>query len=282
MSNSSSQQTAINSLRQALDSADAVLVGAGAGLSTAAGYTYSGERFQQYFADFAERYGIQDMYSGGFYPFETLEEYWAWWSRHIFYNRYVAPPKPTYERLLHLLDGKDYFVLTTNADHCFQRTGFDNNRLFYTQGDYGLWQCSLPCHQATYDNEAIVRRMVSEQRNMRVPSELVPYCPKCGRPMTMNLRIDATFVEDEGWHSAAERYHEFLERTADSKILLLELGVGMNTPGIIKFPFWQMTALNPKATYACLNYGEAGAPANIINRSICLSADIDEILQLLS
>lgn len=268
---------AIERLAKAWREADCVLVGAGSGLSTSAGYTYSGERFDRLFSDFKERYGIADMYSGGFYPFDTLEEYWAWWSRAIYYNRYVPAPKPVHHMLLNMLrsTGKDeYFVLTTNVDHCFQKAGFDKSRLFYTQGDYGLWQCSLPCAQITYDNEQAVREMVAEQSNMRVPSDLVPHCPRCGRPMMPNLRCDASFVEDDGWHAAARRYGDFLAKHGNSRILLLELGVGGNTPAIIKYPFWRLTGENPNATYACLNLGEAAAPAQIHDRSICVNADI--------
>lgn len=269
----------IERLEAALDRADSVLIGAGAGLSASAGLTYSGERFAKYFADFAAKYGIKDMYSGGFYPFETLEEYWAWWSRHIMVNRYMSAPKPAYGHLLKLVEDKDYFVLTTNVDHQSQLAGFDKERLFYTQGDYGLWQCSLPCHQETYDNEETVRRMFVEQRDMRVPSELIPRCPRCGRTMTMNLRADSTFVEDEGWYAAARRYEEFVRGHKDGRILLLELGVGYNTPGIIKYPFWQMTADNPQAVYACVNFGQAVCPDEISERSICIDGDIGDILQ---
>lgn len=282
---------AIERLAQAWREADCVLIGAGSGLSTSAGYTYSGERFNRLLSDFKERYGITDMYSGGFHPFDTLEEYWAWWSRAIYCNRYVPAPKPVHRLLLGMLDGsvrarggetagsaKDYFVLTTNVDHCFQRAGFDKARLFYTQGDYGLWQCSLPCAQVTYDNEQAVRAMVEEQSDMRVPSELVPHCPRCGRPMMPNLRVDGSFVEDDGWHAAAKRYHDFLVRHENSRILLLELGVGGNTPGIIKYPFWQLANANPQATYACLNLGEAAAPPQIHSRSICINADIGQTL----
>lgn len=268
-------------LNKLVDSADAVLIGAGAGLSASAGLTYSGERFEQHFSDFQKKYGIQDMYSGGFYPFETLEEYWAWWSRHIMVNRYERAPKPVYDDLLKLVEGKDYFVLTTNVDHQFQLAGFDKNRLFYTQGDYGLWQCSLPCHQGTYDNEAVVRQMWTQQRNMRVPSELIPRCPRCGRPMTMNLRADGTFVQDEGWHAAARRYDDFVQSHKDCAVLYLELGVGMNTPGIVKFSFWRMTAENPKSSYVCMNKGEAYAPEEIMERSICINADIGKVLEQL-
>jgi len=229
-------------LREEIESADAVVIGAGAGLSTSAGFTYSGTRFHDNFADFEEAYGFHDMYSGGFYPYKTQEEFWAYWSRYIFVNRYQDAPKPVYEKLLELVKDKDYFVLTTNVDHCFQKAGFDKKRLFYTQGDYGLFQCSEPCHNKIYDNEEVIQRMVAEQKNMRIPSELVPKCPVCGKPMTMNLRADDKFVEDDGWHRAAERYHEFIRRHKNMHVLYLELGVGQNTPVIIKYPFWQMTA----------------------------------------
>lgn len=266
-------------LRSALQGADAVVVGAGAGLSTSAGFVYNGERFQQYFCDFASKYGFSDMYSGGFYPYATLEEYWAYWSRYIWINRYQSAPKPVYENLLQLVQDKDYFVLTTNVDHQFQKAGFDKHRLFYTQGDYGLFQCNQPCCQKTYDNEETVRQMVEQQRNMRVPSELVPRCPVCGRPMTMNLRSDNTFVENEGWHRAAERYSEFLRRHKGLKTLFLDLGTGMNTPTIVKFSFWRMANEWPDAAYACINLGEAYAPKEIEAKSICINADIGSVLK---
>ena len=217
-------------LKAALQDCDAVVIGAGSGLSTAAGFTYTGERFEQHFSDFARKYGIQDMYSGGFYPFPTQEELWAYWSRYIYINRYQDAPKPVYNDLLKLVQGKDYFVITTNVDHCFQKAGFDKKRLFYTQGDYGLFQCSEPCCQETFDNEAMIREMVKRQENMKIQTELIPTCPHCGKPLTMNLRSDNKFVEDEGWHRAAERYENFLRTREGQKILFLELGVGYNTP----------------------------------------------------
>lgn len=265
-------------LLEAIKESDAIVVGAGAGLSTAAGLTYGGERFQRYFADFIEARRFTDMYSAGFYPFETSEERWAYWSRHIWYNRYVDAPKDTYDKLLRLLEGKEYFVLTTNVDHRFQLAGFPKERLFYTQGDYGLWQCSVPCHAGTYDNYETVKRMMEEQRDMRAPSELVPRCPRCGAEMSMNLRADNTFVEDVGWHDAARRYRNFAEACCQGKVLYLELGVGMNTPVIIKYPFWQSTLANHQATYACVNYGEAHAPVQIRDRSIVINDDIDAVL----
>ncbi|MCD8090366.1 MAG: Sir2 silent information regulator family NAD-dependent deacetylase [Clostridiales bacterium] len=269
-------------LKNEIETADAVIIGAGAGLSASAGLSYNGERFEKHFSDFHRKYGIADMYSGGFYPFNTLEEYWAWWSRHIYINRYEPKAGKPYSDLLELVRDKDYFVLTTNVDHLFQKAGFDKKRLFYTQGDYGLWQCSKPCHNKTYDNEEAVRQMVNEQKNMKIPSELVPHCPVCGAPMTMNLRCDNTFVEDEGWYKAAEHYSDFLRRHKNLRILFLELGVGRNTPVIIKYPFLQMTAENKKAVYACINKGEAFCPAEIKDRSICLDSDISEVLYKLN
>ena len=271
----------VQRLREALDKADAVLVGAGAGLSTSAGFTYSGDRFRRYFADFEKKYGFHDMYSGAFCRYDTPEEHWAYWSRFITVNRYMDAPKPVYQQVFELVREKDYFVITTNVDHCFQKAGVDKKRLFYTQGDYGLFQCSKPCCQETFDNESIIRQMMERQRDMRIPSDLLPVCPHCGRPMTMNLRSDDKFVEDEGWHRAAERYENFLRTRRNRRILFLELGVGYNTPGIIKYPFWRMTAENPQATYACVNYGEASCPEEIADRSIVVNADIGEIVSTL-
>ena len=271
----------IEKLHKALCEADAVVVGAGAGLSTSAGFIYSGERFEQHFADFIGKYGFTDMYSAGFYPFPTEEEHWAYWSRHIYYNRYVPAPKPVYDNLLKLLKDKDYFVITTNVDHQFQKAGFDKQRLFYTQGDYGLFQCAKPCHQKTYDNEEMVKRMIAEQMDMRIPSELIPRCPVCGGPMKVNLRADETFVEDEGWHTASERYTEFIRRHKDGKVLFLDLGSGGNTPVIFKIPFIRWTMQNPNAAYATVNLGEAFTVDQIADRSIVINGDIGEVLETL-
>lgn len=268
----------IERLRSALQAADTVVIGAGAGLSTAAGFTYSGERFHENFADFEEKYGFHDMYSGGFYPFETPEEFWAYWSRYITINRYFEPPKPVYRDLLSLVKDKDYFVITTNVDHCFQKSGFDKKRLFYTQGDYGLFQCSEPCRNETFDNEEIVKQMYERQRDMKIPSELLPKCPHCGKLLMMNLRADDKFVENEGWHKAAERYTDFIRSRKNSRVLYLELGVGYNTPAIIKYPFWQLTAANPNATYACVNLGEASCPKEIAEQSVLIDGDIAKVI----
>ena len=272
----------IAQLRKALDDADAVLIGAGAGLSAAAGLIMTGPRFTENFADFIAKYGFTDLYNAGFHQFDSLEEKWAFWSRHFMLDRYGDIPNATYDVLKNLVADKDYFIITTNVDHCFQRTGFDKTRLFYTQGDFGLFQCSVPCCKKTYDNEAIVRRMAAEQKNMRIPSALVPRCPVCGAPMTQNMRFDDTFVEDEGWRRAMNRYQEFIRQHRDTNLLLLELGVGGNTPGIIKFPFWQLTAQDPAFIYACVTLNDAVCPPSIADQSICINADINDVLQALA
>lgn len=271
----------IQKIRAVLSSAEAVVVGAGAGLSTAAGLSFEGARFEDYFADFRERYGIKDIYSGGFYSFDTLEEFWAWWSRSILLNRYDAQTNEAYDLLRALLAEKDYFVLTTNVDHQFQLHGFDKTRLFYTQGDFGLLQCSHACHAETYDNEAMVRDMVARQEGMRVPSELIPYCPRCGAPMTTNLRCDASFVEDSGWHRARARYEDFLARYNEGAVVYLELGVGYNTPAIIKYPFWRRVVQNPDATYIAMNMKPFAVPDTVEEQSLFAWGDLYENLRLL-
>lgn len=272
----------IKQIKTIINTADAIIIGAGAGLSTSAGFTYSGERFHKYFSDFEEKYGFHDMYSGGFYPYNSLEEYWAYWSRYVYVNRYMDAPKQTYKMLFELVKDMDYFVLTTNVDHCFQKAGFDKKRLFYTQGDYGLFQCSEPCCQETHDNQNTILDMMKQQKDMSIPSELIPLCPHCHKPMTMNLRSDNTFVEDEGWHKAAERYSLFLQRHKNLNVVYLELGVGYNTPAIIKYPFWQYASNDQNATYICINKGQTYAPNEIMHRAICVDEDIDLITQYLS
>ena len=273
---------ALERLASWLDRAEAVVVGAGAGLSTSAGYEYGGERFRRLFPDFAAARGFSDMYSAGFFPFPTSEEKWAYWSRMILCNRYEPIPRPSvFADRLALLRGRDHFVVTTNVDHCFQRSGFDKARLFYTQGDYGLWQCSEPCHARTYDNEREVRGMVARQSGMRIPAELVPRCPVCGREMATNLRADDTFVEDDGWRAAAARYADFLRRTEKARTLFLDLGSGWNTPGIFKVPFWKMTLRRPAARYACLNLEPNQIPAELGDLAVHVASDIGAALAAL-
>lgn len=278
MTSAESYPAQIARLKTEIETADGIVIGAGAGMSVSAGLTYNGERFEKYFSDFHDKYGFSDMYAGGFYPYDTWEEYWAWWSRHILINRYEVSAGKPYSNLLRLVKDKEYFVLTTNVDHQFQLAGFDKTRLFYTQGDYGLWQCSEACHDKTYDNKEMVYRMASEQKDMKIPAELIPKCPVCGRPMTMNLRCDDTFVQDEGWYAASARYDDFIRRCEERHLLFMELGVGGNTPGIIKYPFWKMTAKNPEAVFACVNYGEAVCPKEIACRSVCINGDIGKVI----
>lgn len=272
------------------------MIGAGAGLSTAAGFVYSGERFEKTFADFERKYGFSDMYSGSFYPYAAPEESWAFWSRNIWINRYMDAPKPVYHNLLKLVESKDYYVLTTNVDHCFQKAGFDKKRLFYTQGDFGLFQCSKPCCKKTWDNEDSIRKMVLSQgytighnnelilpegteARMSIPTGLLPVCPNCGRPLTTNLRVDDKFVEDEGWQAANVEYEVWLTQHQDRKAVFLEIGVGYNTPGIIKYSFWQQVYQNRNATYACLNMEEQPVPEEIRERSLIISGDSSQIIR---
>ena len=285
-------------LKDEIENADAIVIGAGAGLSTSAGFTYSGERFEKWFSDFEEKYGFHDMYSGGFYPYKTKEEFWAYWARYIYINRYLDAPKDTYKKLLNLVRDKDYFVITTNVDHCFQKAGFDKKRLFYTQGDYGLFQSLNPDILENFDNEEWVIKAMESQGfvkdengfftvpsdggiRMEIDSDLIPKCPVDNSDVTMNLRSDDSFLEDDGWHRASAAYSDFLRRHENTHVLYLELGVGANTPVIIKYPFWQMTMANENAAYACINYKEAYCPCEIEDRAICINSDIDELLDKL-
>lgn len=297
-----SQEEQVARLSRALQEADAIVIGGGAGLSTSAGFAYSGPRFEKYFPDFIKAFGIRDMYSGGFYPYPSKEVFWGFWARSIYINRYVDPPKPVYDRLFDLVRGRDYFAVTTNVDHCFQKAGFDKKRLFYTQGDYGLFQSSDPkpgLSDKTYDNEGWVMAAMEAQGfvrdadgvfqvpadpaalSMAVPADMVPKCPDDGCDMTTNLRVDGSFVEDEGWHRASAAYSDFLRRHEGLPTVFLELGVGGNTPVIIKYPFWQMTGDNPNALYACVNYSEAFCPREIEGRSVCIDGDIGDLLDKL-
>ena len=292
-----SREEAVSRLKEEINTADAIVIGAGAGLSTAAGFIYSGERFRRYFSDFEERFGIHDMYSGGFYPYPDAETRWAFWARNIYVNRYMNPPKPVYDYLYTLLKDKDYFVITTNVDHCFQKAGFDKKRLFYTQGDYGLFQSTDPSNQVTFDNEEWVMQAMEAQGfeknedgiyvmpsggvSMKIPADLIPKHPYDSSEVTLNLRADDSFVENEGWHASSAAYSDFLRRHEGMHVLFLEIGVGANTPVIIKYPFWQMTAENHEAVYACLNYDEAVCPLQIEDRSLCINGDSGEVISRL-
>ena len=293
-----SREEAIARLKTEIRTADAVVIGAGAGLSTSAGFTYSGERFEKWFPDFIRTYGIRDMYSGGFYPYPSKEIFWAYWARYIYINRYMDPPRPVYEDLLSLVKDKDYFVITTNVDHCFQKTGFDKERLFYTQGDYGLFQSTDPKNRTVFENEEWVMQAMKAQGfilntggffempkegtvSMEIPTALIPKHPLDGSEVIMNLRSDDSFVENEGWHRASAAYSDFLRRYEGLHVLFLEIGVGMNTPVIIKYPFWQMTNDDPRAFYASLNYDEACCPVQIERRSVCIDGDSGEVIERL-
>lgn len=266
-------ETAVKRIKEA----KTVLIGAGAGASAAAGLTYSGKRFTDNFGEFIEKYGgryMTDMYTSGFYPFPTQEAKWGYWSKHSIINRFLPPALPLYQQLYELVKEKDYFVLTTNVDHQFQKAGFDRKRIFATQGDYGMIQCEKGCHPKTYDAEKMFRQMERERKDCLVPSYLVPKCPVCGGNMTMHLRCDEYFVEEKAWHEAAGRYCDFLERSGGQKRVLLELGVGFNTPAIIRFPFEKLVRNNLQSVLIRMNLKEAAVPEELGERGIGIYGDL--------
>ena len=267
----------LDNAKKAIDEEDFVLIGAGAGLSTAAGIDYTGERFEKYFKDFIEEYNFTDMYSSGFYPFESLEEKWAYWARHVFANRYDVGKTEVYQKLLKLVENKDYFVITTNVEHQFWINGFEDERIFATQGDYGLLQCEKACHDKLYPNRDQVYEWLDKTENFRIPPQLVPKCPVCGGEMDLNLRKDNYFVEDEKWHEMNKNYSNFLNR-ADGNIVLLEIGVGYNTPGIIRYPFEQMAYNNKDITLIRLNKDFPNAIPENKDKTIGFDENVEDIL----
>lgn len=271
----------IQKLKEEIENSEYILIGAGAGLSTSAGFLYDGKRFEDNFKDYIKKYGFTDMYSAGFYNFPTLEEYWAYFSLNVYINRYDIEENETYLNLYNIVKNKNYFVITTNVDGRFADSKFDKDKIFAVQGDFSLFQCSKPCRQETFYNEKYIREMIKYKKEMKIPTELIPKCPYCGRNMSMNLRVDSTFVQDKNWHNQKSKYEEFLKISNDSKILFLELGVGFNTPSIIKYNFWRMTFNNKNSVYASINLGECYCTSDIAERSICIDADISEVLKKL-
>ena len=271
----------IQKLKEKIENSDYILIGAGAGLSTSAGFLYDGKRFEDNFKDYIKKYGFTDMYSAGFYNFPTLEEYWAYFSLYVYINRFDIEENETYLNLYNIVENKNYFVITTNVDGRFADSKFDKDKIFAVQGDFSLFQCSKPCRQETFYNEKYIREMIKYKKEMKIPTELVPKCPYCGRNMSMNLRADDTFVQDKNWHNQKSKYEEFLKISNNSKILFLELGVGFNTPSIIKYNFWRMTLNNKKSVYASINLGECYGASDIEERSICIDSDISEVLKKL-
>lgn len=271
----------IQKLKEEIENSEYILIGAGAGLSTSAGFLYDGKRFEDNFKDYIKKYGFTDMYSAGFYNFPTLEEYWAYFSLYVYINRYDIEENETYLNLYNIVKNKNYFVITTNVDGRFADSKFDKDKIFAVQGDFSLFQCSKPCRQETFYNEKYIREMIKYKKEMKIPTELIPKCPYCGRNMSMNLRADSTFVQDKNWDKQKLKYEKFLKNSNNSKILFLELGVGFNTPSIIKYNFWRMTLNNKKSVYASINLGECYSASDIEERSICIDADISEVLKKL-
>ncbi len=261
--------------QKAIREADFIVIGAGAGLSDAAGLKYMGERFTKNFEDFIRKYHFTDLYSSSFYPFETEEERWAYWAKHISLNRYETPATELYIDLLKLVQHKNYFVLTTNVESQFRKAGFNEQRIFATQGDYGLLQCARACHSKLYNNEDLVKEMTDSIHDCKIPTELVPYCPVCGGKMDVNLRKDHNFVEDKNWNLANERYSDFLKKAAVGNTVLLELGVGFNTPGIIRYPFERMIYQNQAQTLIRINKNHADGPEENRDRTISFSEEMN-------
>ncbi len=239
--------------KRLISEADAIVIGAGAGLSSAAGLTYSGSRFTEHFADFIKEYGLTDMYSSAFYPFETDEKKWGYWSQHLYLNRYQTGSLPLYQDLYELVADKNYFVITTNVDSQFEKAGFEREKIFEVQGNYGEFQCSVPCHDGIYANQETLEIMLANRQGLEVRSEDIPKCPKCGADMMSRLRMDHRFVEDRHWHQQESAYLAFLQQYAEKKLVFLELGVGYNTPTIIKFPFERLNAVLPQASLIRVN-----------------------------
>lgn len=267
-----------NEFEKIINEYDNIVIGAGAGLSSAAGFVYGGKVFMDNFKYMYDEYGYKDMYSAGFHHFDTLEEKWAYWSKMIYLNRYKYQALDLYKRLYNLIKNKNYFVITTNVDHQFQLAGFDKKRLFYMQGDYGLFQCSRPCRNVTYDNKDMIINMINNTKNHKIPKELIPKCPICGAVMTTNLRCDDKFVEDDGFLLAKNRYVSFINEYKNKKILYLELGVGFSTPVWIKYPFMKLTMEYDNAKYVCVDNGYIEIPTELKKKSIIFNEDINNII----
>ena len=265
--------------KQAIEQADYIIIGAGAGLSTAAGLLYSGEKFKKDFKEFIEKYHFEDLYSASFYNFKTQEEKWAFFAKMIKLNRYNETPLKLYQELYEIVKNNEYFVLSTNVDGQFYNSGFDRKKVFEIQGDYSYLQCENACHNKLYNNKELVEKWLRNTKNCKIPSDLVMKCPVCGGNMDMNLRKDANFVQDENWYRQSEKYEDFLSRSKGKNVVLLEMGVGFNTPGIIRFPFEQMTANNVKTTLIRINKDYPNPMLEIKNKTISFDEDTNKIIE---
>ena len=272
--------TEAEQLAALIQESDAIVVGIGAGMSAADGFLYIGERFEHAFPDFIEKYQLLDMLQASLYDFEDWEEYWAFQSRFVALNYLDQPLGASYVYLRELLAQKPHHIITTNADNAFAIAGYDSNNVFHIQGEYALWQCSNHCHQQTYRDDAKIRQMIAEQTNMRIPSELIPRCPKCNAPFEINKRNEEKgMVEDADFHAQAKRYHAFLDAHSKGKVLYLEIGVGHTTPQFIKHPFQQRVAENPDALFVTLNHKHYRIPLAIRPQTVQFTGHIAELIQ---
>lgn len=265
--------------KQAIKQADYIIIGAGSGLSTAAGLLYSGEKFEKDFREFIEKYHFDNLYSASFYEFKTQEEKWAFFAKMIKLNRYNEKPLKLYQELYEIVKNKEYFVLSTNVDGQFYNSGFDKDKIFEVQGDYSYLQCENACHNKLYNNKELVEKWLRNTKNCKIPSDLVMKCPVCGGNMDMNLRKDANFVQDENWYRQSEKYEDFLSRSKGKNVVLLEIGVGFNTPGIIRFPFERMTAISEKTTLIRINKDYPNPMLEIKNKTNSFDEDTNKIIE---
>lgn len=265
--------------KQAIKQADYIIIGAGSGLSTAAGLLYSGEKFEKDFREFIEKYHFDNLYSASFYEFKTQEEKWAFFAKMIKLNRYNEKPLKLYQELYEIVKNKEYFVLSTNVDGQFYNSGFDKDKIFEVQGDYSYLQCENACHNKLYNNKELVEKWLRNTKNCKIPSDLVMKCPVCGGNMDMNLRKDANFVQDKNWYRQSEKYEDFLSRSKGKNVVLLEIGVGFNTPGIIRFPFERMTAISEKTTLIRINKDYPNPMLEIKNKTISFDEDTNKIIE---
>lgn len=269
----------VRQIKELINKANYILIGAGSGLSTSAGIEYTGKRFTDNFADFIEKYKFTDMYTSSFYEFETEEEKWAYWAKHIDTNYTGMEATKVYKDILELVKNKDYFVITTNVDGQFIKSEFEKDKIFETQGSYKYIQCSKACHNKLYDDEEMVKEMIKRTKNLKIPSELVPKCPVCGECMEVNLRKDAYFIQNDLWYKKQKNYKEFISKTKNKNVVLLEFGVGFNTPGIIRFPFEQMVFQNTNWNLVRFNKENANVFLDIENKTIEVTEDIGKVIE---
>lgn len=272
----------IQHLSELIYNTDAIVIGGGSGLSSAAGYNHYhwSSVFLKQMGVFQEHYGFTSPFAGFYHCFSSLEEQWAYYAAYTRAIQTADIGKP-YLDLKNIIGNKPHFIITTNIDGQFERV-FSTKHICDFQGNFRYFQCSQPCHDTIYNNETSIEKIFFNINKFRVPSELVPRCPKCGRQMVPWVRDDA-FLEGESWKLSLKNYYDFLEKwllqNNSSKVLLLELGVGDMTPSIIKLPFWEITEKNANVTYVCINKNKSSMPMHIKDKSLHITGDLSLVLE---